>query len=202
MSEPIPARGKRRGRVTRPSKAALGVVRVDADFTTEFPDGDPTATEVVATLVRTGEATSDEIERSMLATFGVAEPVLNALAVIDGSPVPLTPKVIGERTHKSSGTLTGTLDALEIHGWIRRMHNPDDRRSVLVEITDAGRAVMDRMLPGIRVIDTRLMAGLDGSEREQLMRLLDKVLRGIAAVADAEPIVLEGTRHRPDRLSG
>jgi DNA-binding MarR family transcriptional regulator len=176
-------------------------VRVDADFSDEFPDGDPIATEIVATLVRTGEAASDEIERAMLASFGVGEPVLNALAVIDGSPEPLTPKMIGERTLKSSGTITGTLDTLELQGWIRRINNPDDRRSVLIEITDAGRAVIDRMLPGIRVIDKLAVAALDAAEREQLMRLLDKVLRTIATVAEAEPTVLDGTRNRPKRLS-
>lgn len=200
MSEPTPVRGKRRGRVDRPSKAALGVVRVDPDFTSEFPDGDPIATELIATIVRTGEAAREEIERSMLATFGVGEAVLNALAVVDGSPTPLTPKMIGERTFKSSGTITGTLDAMEIQGWIRRVENPDDRRSVHIEITDAGRAVIDRMLPGIRLLDKKLSAGLDPSEREQLMVLLDKILRVIATVADLEPTILDGIRNRPDRL--
>lgn len=200
MPDPTPVRGKRRGRVDRPSKAALGVVRVDPDFRSEFPDGNALATEVIATLVRTGEAAREEIERSMLATFGVGEAVLNALAVVDGSPEPLTPKAIGERTFKSSGTITGTLDAMEIQGWIRRIENPDDRRSVLVEITDAGQAVIDRMLPGIRLLDKKLTEGLDTRERRQLMDLLDKVLRGIATVAESEATVLDGVRNRPARL--
>ncbi len=202
MSERVPGRGRRRGRVARPSKAALGVVRVDPDFADEFPDGDSVATELVATLVRTGAAASDEIERAMLETFGVNEVALNTLAVIDGSPEPLTPKTIGQRTFKSSGALTGTLDTLELQGWIRRVDNPDDRRSVLVEITDDGRAAMDRMLPGVRVLDKRFASTLEPEERAELLRLLGKVLSAIAVVAADDATVLDGPRNRPPRLQG
>ena len=35
----------------------------------------------------------------------------------------------------ASATMTATLDLLERRGWIRRIPNPGDRRSVLIEIT-------------------------------------------------------------------
>ena len=47
--------------------------------------------------------------------------------------------------------MTATLDLLEHRGWIRRAANPDDRRSVLIEITPDGRAIADQLLPGIRI---------------------------------------------------
>jgi DNA-binding MarR family transcriptional regulator len=178
----------------------LGVVKVDADFTDEYPEGDPSSTEACATLVRTGAALTLEIGRCMTTTFGVTQAVLNALAVIDGAGVPLTPSEISERTLVSSGTMTGTLDQLEYRGWVRRTPNPDDRRSVLVDITDAGKAVTDQMLPGIRKIEKAVFAGLTATEIGTLVKLLAKVLDSAAAVAAAEPIVLEGRRTRPQRL--
>ncbi|MDQ1426223.1 MAG: hypothetical protein QOD72_3721 [Acidimicrobiaceae bacterium] len=183
-----------------PSPAALGVVKVGADFSEEYPDGDPAAAEVYATLVRTGQALSHEIDRTMLTTFGVPQNVLNSLAVIDGAGEPLTPSQISERTLTSSATMTGTLDALEYNGWVRRLPNPDDRRSLLIEITDDGKAVADRLLPGIRKIEQAVFAELTDRERITLLRLLDKVLHRAAAVADADPIPLEGQRNRPARL--
>lgn len=200
MSEP--RRPTRLRKIAQPavSPAALGVVKVGADFTDEYPDGDPAKAEVVSTVVRAGTSLTQEIERCMIATFGVAQSVLNCLAVIDGAGGPITPGEIGERTLVSSGTVTSTLDQLEYRGWVRRLPNPDDRRSVLVEITAEGRAVADQLLPGIRSVEQAMLAGLTAAELATLMKLLAKMLAGVAAVAAAEPLPLEGRRRRPDRL--
>lgn len=152
-----------------------------------------------ATLVRAGNALLGEINRSTLATFDVAQGLLNGLAVIEGAEHPLTPSEISERTFTLSGTTTGMLDALERKGWTRRVPNPGDRRSVFVEITDDGRAVIDRFLPGIRVLERSALAELNSDELTTLLELLAKVLRGTAAVAAEAPVPLDGRRNRPMR---
>jgi DNA-binding MarR family transcriptional regulator len=199
VSDPRRPRRLRKPSARPPSAAALGVVKVGPDFAAEYPDGDPVAAEATATLVRAGAAISAEIERAMLASFGVPEPVLNSLAVIEGADTLLTPSQIGERTYTSSATMTATLDILEVEGWARRIPNPDDRRSVLIEITDEGQAVADRFLPGIRRLEQNVLAELVDAERATLLDLLGKVMRGIAVVAAAEPVPLEGSRNRPVR---
>ena len=190
-------RRRRRASAIPVSPAALGVVQVGADFSQEYPDGNSLAAEVLATLIRAGSAMSIEIERAMLATFDVPQSVLNSLAVIEGAERTLTPSEISERTLTSSGTMTGTLDALEYNGWVRRIPNPDDRRSVLIEITDDGQAVADQFLPGVRRVERALLAELTSADLATLLKLLAKVLRGAAAVAVNEPIPLEGRRNRP-----
>ena len=183
----------------RPSPASLGVVRVGADFASEFPDGDPHSTEATATLVRAGTSVLIELDRTILAAFDVAHPVVTALAVIEGADGPLTPSEISDRVLVASATMTATLDVLESRGWVERLPNPADRRSVLVAITDEGRATADRFLPGIRAVERALMAGLTPKEREQLLGLLAKVLARAAEVADEPVIPLEGRRNRPKR---
>lgn len=194
-------RPRRRGKTAAlaVSPAALGVVKVGTDFTEEYPDGDPVAAEVYSTLYRAGAALNIEVERAMLASFGVPQSLLNSLAVIEGAERPLTPSEISERTLISSGTMTGTLDALEFNGWIRRIPNPDDRRSVFVEITDEGQAIADQFLPGIRVLERAVLAELSGAELVILLELLAKVLKGAAAVAGDDPIPLAGRRNRTSR---
>jgi len=175
-------------------------IKVDADFHEEYPDGDSVAAEAMATLIRVGNVLTDEIERAMLASFDAPETVLNSLAVIDGAGEPLTPSQISERTLKSSATMTNTLDVLERRGWVQRVPNPDDRRSVLVQITDEGKAVTNQLLPGIRRIEAAVFANLSRAERAALVKLLGKLLSQLAVVAASPPIPLEGKRNRPARL--
>ena len=200
MSEARRPRRSRKAGASLPSPAALGVVRVADDFSIEYPDGDPLAAEVFATLIRTGEAAAREVDRAMLASYGVGQPVLNALAVVEGDEQMLTPTEVSERTLTSSATVTSTLDILEYNGWVRRVPNPDDRRSVLIEITDEGRALANQFLPGIRALEQAVLVELSRSERATLLKLLGKVLHGAATVAEADPIPLKGRRNRPRRL--
>jgi len=201
MSEPggplRPGRGSRR----RPSPATLGVVRVDADFQDEYPGGDTTCTEAYASLCRTGEALLGELDRRIRLTFDMPQAAATALAVIDGAGEPLTPSQVSDRVLIASATMTATLDLLEHRGWIRRTANPGDRRSVLIEITPAGRAITDQMLPGIRTLERSVLSALTPDERAHLLDLLAKILARTAEVAgEQHPEPLTGVRVRPARL--
>ena len=96
--------------------------------------------------------------------------------------------------------MTATLDLLERRGWVRRAPNPGDRRSTLVEITPDGRAVANKMLPGIRTLEKSVLTALTPGERAQLLGLLAKILDRAAAVATEDPEPLTGLRVRPGRL--
>jgi DNA-binding MarR family transcriptional regulator len=196
--EPLRRRSGRAGQ--RPSPAALSVVRVDPDFEDEYPDGDASSTEAHASLVRVGSVLLSQLDRAVRASFDVPQAAATTLAVVDGATEPLTPSEIAERVVVASATMTSTLDLLERRGWIRRIANPDDRRSVFVEITDDGRVVADQLLAGIRKIETRLLEGLTKPERIQLLDMLGIVLARAGEVAAEPPIPLDGRRVRPARL--
>ena len=97
--------------------------------------------------------------------------------------------------------MTATLDLLERRGWIRRVPNPADRRSVLIEITPEGRATTDQLLPGIRAVEQGILSALTHDEREYLLDLLAKVLTRTAEAAAEPPEPLHGQRNRPGRLT-
>ena len=185
---------------SRPSRASLGVVRVDADFEDEYPGADITSTEAHASLIRTGQALIGELDRRIRLTCGVPQAAATALAVIDGAAEPLTPSQVSDRVATASATMTSTLDLLERRGWIRRVPNPDDRRSVLIEITPAGRATAHQLLPGIRTLERSILSALTAEERTHLLDLLAKVLARTAEVAGQHPEPLSGPRVRPARL--
>jgi hypothetical protein len=91
-------------------------------------------------------------------------------------------------------------DLLEHRGWIRRIPNPDDRRSTLIEITPDGRAAADQLLPGIRTLEKSILSALSYEERAHLLDLLAKILTRAAEVATEQPEPLAGQRIRPGRL--
>jgi DNA-binding MarR family transcriptional regulator len=194
-------RGRPRKSSSSGSPATRGIVKVDSDFAEEYPDGDAAAAEIFGTLIRVGQALSYELDRASVATFGVPQAVLNSLAIVEGAGEPLTPTEISERTLISSATMTNTLDTLEHRGWVRRVPNPEDRRSVLIEITDEGKAIADQLLPGTRKLEMAVCAGLTSSERKTAMKLLAKVLDQAVALGEAEPMPLNGRRNRPARLN-
>ena len=195
MSEP--GRRVRPGKGSRPSPASLGIVKVDADFPDEYPGGDATCTEAYASLCRTGEALLGELDRHIAATLGITQAAATALAVIDGAGTPLTPSQVSDRVLIASATMTATLDLLERRGWIRRVPNPADRRSVLIEITPDGRTITDQLLPGIRTIERSILSALTRDERAHLLTLLAKILARTAEVAAGPPEPLRGQRNRP-----
>jgi DNA-binding MarR family transcriptional regulator len=201
MSEPsrVPRPGRSR---SRPSPASLGVVKVGAGFAEEYPGADASCTEAYASLVRTGQALLGEIDRSIWQTAGIPHPAATALAVIDGAGEPLTPSQVSDRLLVASATMTATLDLLEHRGWIRRIPNPADRRSTLIEITPDGRAAADQLLPRIRAVEKSILSALTPGERTQLLDMLTKILARTADVAAGQPEPLGGRRNRPARIGG
>lgn len=200
VSEPNRSKPLRRTGRPKSSIAALGVVRVDPDFGQEYPDGDATSTQCYATLARTGEALLAELERRFEASLALPQTAATALAALDGAGEPLTPSQISERVLVPSATVTATLDLLEHRGWIRRTPNPEDRRSLLIEITAAGRATADEFLPGVRAVERQMLSKISKKERHVLLDLLGRVLAQAAELATEEPGPLTGRRVRPERL--
>jgi DNA-binding MarR family transcriptional regulator len=89
-----------------------------------------------------------------------------------GPPYRLRPSdFTGSLMLTSSGT-TKRLDRLERAGLIARAPDPDDRRGVLITLTDDGRALIDRVTEAHMANEARLLGGLSERDREQLARLL------------------------------
>lgn len=73
--------------------------------------------------------------------------------------------------HKRS-TLTSLLDRLEERGWTRRERHPTSRRLVLVEVTETGQPIAERVARALRDMDTRLRARLGDERLAQLQAAL------------------------------
>jgi DNA-binding MarR family transcriptional regulator len=111
-----------------------------------------------------------------------------ALAVIDGAGEPLEPSVIAERLIITTGSMTSMLNTLEARGLVQRLPHPDDRRKLLIAITPAGTAIIDRLLPSLHSRERTIIGdALTKTEQRQLRTLLAKVQASVERHADDAP---------------
>ena len=77
--------------------------------------------------------------------------------------------------------MTSRLDRLEQSGYIRRLPDPEDRRGVVVELTDEGMAAWDKAA-GIQGRKEAFFASaLTKAEQQQLNALLRKLMLAFEA---------------------
>lgn len=85
-------------------------------------------------------------------------------------------RVMGERLQLHPTSVTNIVDRLEADRLVRRVGHPTDRRTTLVEITEAGLAARERATEAVTTVDFGL-TGLTDRQQEQLHELLTRVRR-------------------------
>src|SRR5512132_2718759 len=94
-----------------------------------------------------------------------------------GPPYRGKPGKLAKRLGLSSGAMTNRLDNMERRGVIRRVYDPDDRRGVIVELTDEGRRLWDEAVGAQAEKEAVVGYALTLDEREQLNDLLRRLMR-------------------------
>jgi DNA-binding MarR family transcriptional regulator len=91
----------------------------------------------------------------------------------------MSPSTLGERLIVTRATVTGLLDSLERRGLVQRTPHPNDRRSLTVEITDEGLAVLKEVRLRVHKRERAWMSSLSDAELEKLIKLLHRVQAGL-----------------------
>src|SRR5215213_4616354 len=78
-------------------------------------------------------------------------------------------------------TLTHHLDGLEKGGLIDRSRDPDDRRAVRVELSDAGNKLFHRLAKAAVGFDQRLRAGISDQELDAFRTVLARLRENVAS---------------------
>jgi MarR family transcriptional regulator, 2-MHQ and catechol-resistance regulon repressor len=89
----------------------------------------------------------------------------------------------------SAGNMTDVVDKLEARGLVRRTRSPRDRRIVPVELTYAGRALIEGLFPDHARDIAEAMNGLSCEELRVLGGLLRKL--GLSAAGEDPAVVLK-----------
>ncbi len=89
-----------------------------------------------------------------------------------GEPYEMTPGELIASTMVTSGTMTHRIDQLVAAGYVKRVRNAEDGRSVLIKLTDDGFDVIDAAVTDHVETQARLTSGLTDSQFKRLNRLL------------------------------
>jgi len=79
----------------------------------------------------------------------------------------------------SSASLTGALDRMESAGLARRVRDPEDGRSWIVEAAGVDTRSRQRLEAALIAFEERAFAVLSERERKDLGRMLDKISAGL-----------------------
>jgi DNA-binding MarR family transcriptional regulator len=96
-----------------------------------------------------------------------------------GAPYRLRASDLADALMLTSSGTTKRLDRLESAGLIAREPCPEDRRGVQIELTPAGRKLIDTAYPEHLANEDELLAPLTQVERRELAALLRKLLVGL-----------------------
>ncbi len=143
----------------------------------EFPDIDCSGKAVVGRLLHLNEVFLAEINRT-LALHRLKYPEFAVLATlrVQGAPYRMSPKALLDSLILTSGGLSNLLRRLEKAEWIRRMADETDRRGVIVELSEQGRAVVEPAMRDHAETERRLVKLLPSSAQRDLGDTLAKLM--------------------------
>ena len=122
----------------------------------------------------TSNLVSNAIATAYEALFGLSIPEWRLVAVI-AEAGGVTQQAIGQRTLMDKVTVSRAAMGLVKRGLLARQPNPDDKRSHLLSLTQAGRDLYRQVEPKALELEQSLFATFDRSEMQAFTATLRKI---------------------------
>ena len=143
------------------------------------PTGPPTAEPIGRVLDSTAKLLSRAFDQQLAEAGGTRPGWLILLALKQQRH--RTQQDLAAAVGIEGPTLTHHLDAMQKAGLIARERDPDDRRVVRVELTDAGEELFLRLGQAAVGFDQRLREGVSDRELESVRRVLARLRENVAS---------------------
>lgn len=133
----------------------------------------------------------DRIRESMATALGLSGIQYHILMVVAelSADAPVTVTAIAGRLHTSGAYVTMETKKLMRRGFLDKERNPDDGRSVIITLTDEGRAAIDAFAPYHQEINSELFGGIDAETFQQFRGIVDQMSRTSTRAAEKAEIL-------------
>ncbi|MCP3735596.1 MarR family winged helix-turn-helix transcriptional regulator [Sphingomonas sp. RP10(2022)] len=122
----------------------------------------------------TSNLVSDSIARAYEALFGLTIPEWRLIAVIAEAGT-ISQQAIGARTLMDKVTVSRAAIALVDRGLLARRGNPGDKRSHLLELTDAGQDLYAAVAPKALDLEARIFSHFEPDEVARFTAMLRRI---------------------------
>jgi DNA-binding MarR family transcriptional regulator len=152
----------------------------------KFPSLDSTAWEACLYLLRTADLIAAN-SHTFFKKHNLSQSRFTVLTLLTRPGLAsATPASLADKAAVTRATMTGLIDTLEKDGMVMRVPDPLDRRTMHIELTAAGRAKLEEILPECYAKIATMLAPLNSGERGQLVALLQKIDEGLSTAAPGE----------------
>jgi DNA-binding MarR family transcriptional regulator len=132
-----------------------------------------------------------------LAPLGLTYAQARVLRLVAAEGRPLRMADLAAQLDVVPRSVTTMVDALEEAGFVARLADPGDRRSVLVTLSDDGRRLLEGLETARRDSAEEVFGGLDPDQRNRLLELLEDLCERGACVSCCGPTEPHGHHGHP-----
>ena len=123
-----------------------------------------------------------EVFGSIIGLSGPQYQMLIVVAQLQDTGQEVTVNALAHRLHVTGPFVTAETNKLKKMGRLTKTQGAADRRSVLLAITDAGRADLQRLAPILRAVNNEIFRDLSRADYERLRPIFSKL---VVALEDA-----------------
>jgi DNA-binding MarR family transcriptional regulator len=145
------------------------------------PDVDTAPMEIIGRINRCA-ALLQQAEHGPLRRAELTRPEFDLLGALRRTGHELTPGELARETYSSGAAVTKRLKQLQERGLVARRADARDRRVAHLSLTDAGRDLVDRLLPEQLDHERAVLAGLARGTRDRLATDLGELLTRLEAL--------------------
>ncbi len=133
----------------------------------------PPQPDFLVQLRRTQHAVRNRLDADLAAT-GLTMPQYTVLAALDRGG-DLSASDLARELGMTAQTVNVLVKGLETAGLLRRSRHPSHGRTLLAELTAAGRRALTRGYAAGKEVQDRVLSGLTASDRELLLKHLETI---------------------------
>jgi len=130
-----------------------------------------------AQCILLGKRVAEMID-ARLGTVGLSNAKMSALHSIvtsDGTAGPVTVTCLADAMNTTKSNVTAMIDRLIAEGLVTRTHSIEDRRAVVIALTEAGQQRYMEGVEVVRVLHAELSGMFSAEEMQLLNHLMDKL---------------------------
>ena len=153
-----------------------------AQWKVERPELDVSPMAVIGRLTRAAAAVQSRLDNTF-AQYGLDASSFDVLATLlrSGTPYVISPAQLSRDAMITTSAVAQRLNKLETRELVSREQNPADGRGTVVALTDAGKELIERVLPAHLETEHAMTATLSPEEQTLLADLLQRLTQAAAS---------------------